>query len=762
MNNNVRYTVVRKGTSLVLAAALATGMVPAIALAQDANEGDARVAVRAEAQKEFNLEVGKAYTVDVTWSSMAANFLDKTVQLVWDGTNYAIDISSNSMSFFEYMEVGGKRADLVTNDEGKQVFRVTVSDFEQKACKTHVSPMNRDVEFTLDFDTSMLPTKGEADASYEADYSLYFKGELGDRYKKSFSDKVKVTAANGAYTIELTANSLGEGNTLGDITYLGKKVPKTVNEDGSATYSIPVSSITDTYDITFGYTVSIPNRGTMTNLHPFQLVVGEATPAVSSVDRTSLTAQIVKAEAVEQGEKTDESFAKLQQAIADAYVAVDASGATDDSIASAVSALASAIQTFNDSADKSDGEDDQKVDKSALNEALSKARAIEQGKKTDEAFAALQEAISAAEKAAANENIPQAGIDAVTAQLNAAIETFNTSADASDPTPTPSEETVTTADGFKLVAGKEYALPVAFINATTGAESTAASFMEASAKVVYADGAYSVTVTPNSQGAQFLTAMMYEGKAAVRNDDGSFTISGVSAINKDIMVSVTMPAGTVDMGIRLDTSSLPTASGDPVTPDPVTPSGNEDSSNTATTDTTGQKAEQGFQVGHTYQVPISWLKHDSTEESMAAQYFGDTALVRPQSDGTFKVSFSATSEGDSHIVKLTYNNAELTKSGTQYTVSIPKADSDTVVPISMTIKEMEQLGGGAQTADMHLKLSQAIDLGTGQESVVASSTKQLTKTGDSVAGVTGVAALAVLAAGAAGAASVARRRGKQQ
>ena len=79
MNNNVRYTVVRKGTSLVLAAALATGMVPAIALAQDANEGDARVAVRAEAQKEFNLEVGKAYTVDVTWSSMAANFLDKTV-----------------------------------------------------------------------------------------------------------------------------------------------------------------------------------------------------------------------------------------------------------------------------------------------------------------------------------------------------------------------------------------------------------------------------------------------------------------------------------------------------------------------------------------------------------------------------------------------------------------------------------------------------------------------------------------------------------
>ena len=117
---------------------------------------------------------------------------------------------------------------------------------------------------------------------------------------------------------------------------------------------------------------------------------------------------------------------------------------------------------------------------------------------------------------------------------------------------------------------------------------------------------------------------------------------------------------------------------------------------TTTTDPAGQKAEQGFQVGHTYQVPVSWLKQNSSETSMAAKYFGDTALVRPQSDGTFKVSFSATSEGANHIISLAYNGSDLAKSGNQYTVSIPKADSDTVVPISMTIKEMEQLGGGAQ------------------------------------------------------------------
>ena len=145
---------------------------------------------------------------------------------------------------------------------------------------------------------------------------------------------------------------------------------------------------------------------------------------------------------------------------------------------------------------------------------------------------------------------------------------------------------------------------------------------------------------------------------------------------------------------------------------------------------------------------------------MAAKYFGDTALVRPQSDGTFKVSFLATSEGASHIISLAYNGSTLAKSGNQYAVSIPKADSDTVVPISMTIKEMEQLGGGAQVADMHLKLSQAKDLGTGQDSVVASSSTTMAQTGDVAAGVAGAAAVAALVAG--GVAVASRRRSKRQ
>lgn len=760
----VRYTVVRKGTSLVLAATLATGMVPALALAQDAGSGDALVAEQAE--NGFTPVEGTVYTVQVKWlkadsdsSSMMGAYFSTTAKAVYQNGKYAVSLTANESGKEMGVKLisGGSELPYVDNSDGTRTFTVSALKLDALTFQVTAPGMPMTPSARAVFDTSSID-EGVDIPPYEDAFTLYFKGSKYDT-SRSFSDEVKVTASNGSYVIELTAKSLGEGNTLGDVTYQGKKVAKTVNEDGSATYSIPVSSITDTYDITFGYTVSIPNRGTMTNLHPFQLVVGNATPNVSFVDRTGLTSEIVKAEAVEQGSKTDEAFSALQQAIADAYATVDAADATDASIAAGVKAITGAVEAFNTSADKADpGQDEQKVDKTLLNQKIADAKAIEQGNKTDEAFKALQEAIATAEKAAANDKIPQAGVDAVTEQLQKAIDAFSTSKDAEAPAPTPSEDrAVTTADGFKLVAGKEYALPVSFINATTGEQSTAANFMEATATVSYADGSYSVTVTPNAQGKQFLTAMTYGGKSAVQNADGSFTISGVPAINKDITVSVTMPGGTVDMGVRLDTASLPTASGEPVTPQPPASNNGSNGNNDggATTDPNGQQAEQGFQVGHTYQVPASWLKHNSTEESMAAKYFGDTALVRPQSDGTFKVSFSATSEGASHIISLAYNGSDLAKSGNQYTVSIPKADSDTVVPISMTIKEMEQLGGGAQIADMHLKLSQAKDLGTGQDNVVASSNKILSQTGDNVAGVAGAAAVAAVAAGAA---VVARRR----
>ena len=350
-------------------------------------------------------------------------------------------------------------------------------------------------------------------------------------------------------------------------------------------------------------------------------------------------------------------------------------------------------------------------------------------------------------------------MNAATEQLNAAIEKFGISTDK----PSSSK-----AD-FKLEQGKEYTVPAKLVKAD-GSDSMAAQYFEQNATVVWDGAHYKVRFGITAAGAEYIKGVAHAGADATSLGNNQYEVTVDSLAEAiELTFGLSTPVGDMQQTayLSLDTTSLPTTSGEPIKPsNPNDNAGGNGGNNgqgnggTTTTDPAGQKAEQGFQVGHTYQVPVSWLKQNSSETSMAAKYFGDTALVRPQSDGTFKVSFSATSEGASHIISLAYNGSTLAKSGNQYTVSIPKADSDTVVPISMTIKEMEQLGGGAQVADMHLKLSQAKDLGTGQDSVVASSSTTMAQTGDVAAGVAGAAAVAALVAG--GVAVASRRRSKRQ
>lgn len=767
MKQEMRYSVVRRGTSLVLAATLATGMVPAIALAQDAgNDGATPVVLSGEG---FMPAEGKTYTAEVSWlrsdsdaASTMGGYFDSEITATYSGGQYTVSVTANATgsTLLSALQYNGKDLPSVDNADGTRTYTVVVPELTEAVFTVKVSAMPFSPSARMVVDQSSIKEVGSSQVDpYETGFKLFFKGEdATSKYGHSFQDKVKVTPAKKGYTVELTANSLGAGNTLGDITFAGVKVPKVVHEDGSATYSLPLPGVDGTYNITFGYTVNAGPMGLMTNLHPFQLVIGDATPNPSSVDRTGLTSQIVVAEkTLAAGGKTDGANAALQKAIDDAYVAVGSANATGDSIANAITALSASVEAFNKagSSDPKPGQGEQQVDKTALNAAIAKAKAIKQGNKTDEAFAALQEAIATAEKAAANDKIPQAGVNAATEQLNAAIEKFGISADK----PSSSK-----AD-FKLEQGKEYTVPAKLVKAD-GSDSMAAQYFEQNATVVWDGAHYKVRFGITAAGAEYIKGVAHAGADATSLGNNQYEVTVDSLAEAiELTFGLSTPVGDMQQTayLSLDTTSLPTTSGEPIKPsNPSDNTGNNGGNNsgTTTTDPAGQKAEQGFQVGHTYQVPVSWLKQNSSETSMAAKYFGDTALVRPQSDGTFKVSFSATSEGASHIISLAYNGSTLAKSGNQYTVSIPKADSDTVVPISMTIKEMEQLGGGAQVADMHLKLSQAKDLGTGQDSVVASSSTTMAQTGDVAAGVAGAAAVAALVAG--GVAVASRRRSKRQ
>lgn len=767
MKQEMRYSVVRRGTSLVLAATLATGMVPAIALAQDAgSNGATPVALSGEG---FMPAEGKTYTAEVSWlrsdsdaASTMGGYFDSEITATYSGGQYTVSVTANATgsTLLSALQYNGKDLPSVDNADGTRTYTVVVPELTEAVFTVKVSAMPFSPSARMVVDQSSIKEVGSSQVDpYETGFKLFFKGEdATSKYGHSFQDKVKVTPAKNGYTVELTANSLGAGNTLGDITFAGVKVPKVVHEDGSATYSLPLPGVDGTYNITFGYTVNAGPMGLMTNLHPFQLVIGDATPNPSSVDRTGLTSQIVVAEkTLAAGGKTDGANAALQKAIDDAYVAVGSANATDDSIANAITALSASVEAFNKAggSDPKPGQGEQQVDKTALNAAIAKAKAIKQGNKTDEAFAALQEAIATAEKAAANDKIPQAGVNAATEQLNAAIEKFGISADK----PSSSK-----AD-FKLEQGKEYTVPAKLVKAD-GSDSMAAQYFEQNATVVWDGAHYKVRFGITAAGAEYIKGVAHAGSDATSLGNNQYEVTVDSLAEAiELTFGLSTPVGDMQQTayLSLDTTSLPTTSGEPIKPsNPSDNTGNNGGNNsgTTTTDPAGQKAEQGFQVGHTYQVPVSWLKQNSSETSMAAKYFGDTALVRPQSDGTFKVGFSATSEGASHIISLAYNGSTLAKSGNQYTVSIPKADSDTVVPISMTIKEMEQLGGGAQVADMHLKLSQAKDLGTGQDSVVASSSTTMAQTGDVAAGVAGAAAVAALVAG--GVAVASRRRSKRQ
>ncbi len=132
---------------------------------------------------------------------------------------------------------GGSELPYVDNSDGTRTFTVSALKLDALTFQVTVPGMPMTPSARAVFDTSSID-EGVDIPSYEDAFTLYFKGSKYD-VSRSFGDKVKVTASNGSYIIELTAKSLGEGNTLGDVTYQGKKVAKTVNEDGSATYSIP-------------------------------------------------------------------------------------------------------------------------------------------------------------------------------------------------------------------------------------------------------------------------------------------------------------------------------------------------------------------------------------------------------------------------------------------------------------------------------------------------------------------------------------------
>ena len=711
-----KFAFARCGASVALAATLSLSMVPATALAEvdsDAQGGAVAAAAADIVQTPdgFYVEKGKAYAQKLTWlnetgKDMLEGAFGTNVSAVFDGSSWNVTFTASGEmgSFVEWVKVGDNQQSGVAADGGKTYTFSTskLSDMAEVTMLVNMGPMQREVSSGITISTDGLSTTDpEPEPAPEP--------EPGD-------DDALV--AGVAYAVPLDLGGSMAGNML------GKNAIVTKAEDGTYTVVITVAA-SDTYyfeGLTVGGVQATRAYSTDGANYVF---TAEGVSAISGEVKLGFTYT---------------PYGMWRTMNHSANATFDTGSATTEG------ATAPEVQTG--------------VVKTDLNNTIAAAKEIQQGSKTAEAYETLQAAISTAEKAAGNDMIPQMGIDANVKTLIEAIQTFNASPDASTDPEQPGEEdgdAVETPDGFLLVQGQEYTVPVKLVK-DDGSDSMAAGYFEAEGTVVWTGSAYQVTFRITSDGQQFITSI-----DGVENLGGGAYRATVDSIVKPVTLKfgLTVPgAGSMNQTgyLQIDTTTLPTKSGEQIKPEnPSTPPSENNNNNQ---NNTGNEVTEKFQVGHTYQVPIAFLKHNSSETSMAAQYLGDTALVRPQENGTFQVSFAATSEGLGYIKSLSYNGSAIAQSGNQFTLSIPAAESDVVIPIEMAITMMQQLGiGQSQTADMHLYLSQAKDLGTGQASLAASSSN-LAQTGDST---TGAATLAVgaVAAGIAVAAT-ARRRLSQQ
>ena len=244
------------------------------------------------------------------------------------------------------------------------------------------------------------------------------------------------------------------------------------------------------------------------------------------------------------------------------------------------------IRTDVDKAEDKTPAEPEAVDKSKLNAAIASAKAVEQGSKTDEAYKALQSAISAAQKVADDVSASQDDVDGATGTLDSAVKAFKASADKpSEDKPGEDEK----ADKSKLDEAIASAKAVEQGSKTDEAYKALTDAVVAAQKVADDEGASQADVD-----------------------------AALSALDKAVEA----------FKASADKPSEDKPGENPDTPDD--PDEDKPADGAITVDS--------MQVGHLYELPVSIMKYaDPSEPSMSADYFSKAAVVVKKADGSFKV-----------------------------------------------------------------------------------------------------------------------------
>ncbi len=404
-----------------------------------------------------------------------------------------------------------------------------------------------------------------------------------------------------------------------------------------------------------------------------------------------------------------------------------------------------------------------------LENAIASAEAIEQGEHSTAAYTALQSAISSAKEVLNSSSSTQDDIDSAVSALASAVSAYE------------NDSTVVTNDGYVMLEGATYTLPVSFYKTDgSGDVSMSSQFMNSTVKVVYTDGYYYVTITLKddtvfTQFSDFYLAYS-NGKAA---DYDATTLSytfKLSSIDSAVtIIAANMAGSNQSVYMVLNTKSLTKDDGTSGTsaaskvPSSSTSSTKNSSSSSSSTASTQSSSSAAFEAGHTYSVPLTFKKSNSSETSMTAQYFGSTALVRVSDDGKYLyVYFTTNNASEIQEISsaagysLTVVSSNSSANTTQYCMTIPYTESNVVTAIQFGVATMRTLMSDSSymvSADMYLYLARATDLGTDADDLEATSISDLSETGDSTGNAAlPVALLAALAAGAMAVSGVRMRR----
>lgn len=736
----------------MLAATLAVGSVPAISLVQASTGAEgASVALAAEAGYDLG---GKSYAVGVTWAgsadlgdmasiaqSMLANYFGNQVQVSQneDGSFNVVISFVKYSDAIQQIEYNGQSIQQSSN----QTYTLVVSSLDEPiAAKLYIGGAMANmfpdgVGFTMAVDTSELP-----EAEPEPPATTVDKTALNNAISEAKAI-VQGNKTDEAWT------ELQEAIATAEKAAANEKIP----QQGIDAVVAQLNAAIEAFNASEDVTVPTPEAQTIAvsyfvkdSGNAFSGMLPGEVQAVEAADGGYDVSIPVAASTINMVKGT---FWMKDASGADAAVVEGEDGSRTYTIhVSSVSGAAELSFGYTVSMGGHEMSNTHNMilrffDCSAINAALASVKQIEDD--GSDAYAELDSVVTEVKAVVSNPSATEADLEAAAAQLNAAIEAFNGSGQEDS-------DAVETPGGFLLVPQQAYEVPVSVIK-DDGSASMAAQYFEKTGTVVWNGESYLVDFSVTAEGQEYIQSI--EGIESLGEGIYRTTIDSLTdPVTLTFTLQTPMGAMTQTAYLQIDTSSLPTTSGEPIDPadpqpsDPGTTGGN---GSTSTSDQNNQQEVAAkFQKGRTYQVPIDFLKHNSSEVSMADQYFGDTALVRVSDDGTMlNVSFAATADGMTHIISLAYQGATLSPSGTQFTVSIPYAESNVVLPISMTIKEMQELGGSAQTADLHLYLTQAKDLGANAGSLSASSSRTMADTGDGVSPIVAIAGGVAVAAAAA-------------